>query len=221
MIRFSCPKCRKSCKAPASSAGRKVRCARCNTRFKVPVDYQAGEPAIRQPTSIPVPNPAPQHPPLGVVDSALLFGSVKGQPPDDSSSEEVLLASSELESPERQSTIGPLMGSLSIVMGLLLIVLLIVVLRHKAAEQAQERPKGGSVAKLDKPAVTPTVLQTEPEKEPRTKDPDAERVPDVSGEIRKLQDKLAERNKKSEPRPLPEEVEEEPPKTPESNETEP
>ena len=36
MIRFSCPACQKSLKAPVEAAGRAARCTKCNTRLHVP-----------------------------------------------------------------------------------------------------------------------------------------------------------------------------------------
>jgi uncharacterized protein YkwD len=154
-----------------------------------------------------------------VLDSAALFGSVNDAgalAPDDSSSEELLI-----EGPERESRIGPLIVSLSIVMGVLLIVLIMVALRPKANERVQAQSKVDPIAKRDKPATVLTDLKRETEKESSTEDPRAAEVSDVSGEIRRLRDKLAKQSKKNEPGALPEEVWEEPPKEPESKEREP
>src|SRR5438874_2416939 len=61
MIRFNCPNCGKTCKAPVNTAGKSAACPKCKTRLKVPLSM-----ASVAGTQAPVPQeplPVPDQPP--------------------------------------------------------------------------------------------------------------------------------------------------------------
>src|SRR5262245_56854082 len=53
MIRFTCPKCNTSLKAPPDAAGKVTRCTRCDTRLRIPGQHHTDE--VARPPSAPPP----------------------------------------------------------------------------------------------------------------------------------------------------------------------
>jgi hypothetical protein len=145
MIRFSCPVCQKVLKAPDHGTGQKCSCPRCGQKLVVPPPFQfenrtiLGLPLPSAADSPPVPEPT--NGPVPVEDGP---GCPEPLP---------VPVIPEWESPGGQRKLGPLLVSLSIVLGLFL-VLLLVALNGRDSE----RPKASGKVKpemADASAVAP------------------------------------------------------------------
>lgn len=73
MIRYNCPRCKKSLESPASFAGQKLNCPDCNQRLQIPQPSTPSSPPVnktilaKEEPAAGLPPPAPSVPPVPVV----------------------------------------------------------------------------------------------------------------------------------------------------------